>query len=274
MNLDKFDTQNTDAWEKLNKADCERIIRTYLMRFWDLEKTKALMMISIFRNYGRDAGASQPHPHSQIMATSVVPLFVRHEIEQARRHYDTERKCVFCEIARRAIRDFDHASVTRTRTFVVLEPFASRFPLETWVIPRIHQSSFGDLGKGDLSEYDWKNLKIEQKIKRAESDVQELAEVLSDTLVRMHVVLGDFPYNYMIHTAPLDDRASNCYHWHIKIFPRLTMPAGYEWATDVFVNPTLPEEAARCLARVNSSEIIEWRKKRKEKNECLRNYAH
>jgi phage terminase large subunit GpA-like protein len=52
------------------------------------------------------------------------------------------------------------------------------------------------------------------------------------------------------------------------------MPAGYEWATDVFVNPTLPEEAARCLARVNSSEIIEWRKKRKEKNECLRNYAH
>ena len=272
MNMDTFDAddaQKAAAWDKQNLADCERIIRTYLNRFWVLERNANLNMISVFRNYGRDAGASQPHPHSQIMATSFVPLFVRHEIEEARRYFDTQRSCVFCDMRRRAFKGHDHTRVVHNKAFEVLEPFASRFPLETWIIPKRHESSFGNLGRGDLDEYAWSQLTVQEKAKRAEAEVRTLAEVLSDTLVRMHVVLGDFPYNYTVHTAPLDDRAASCYHWHIRILPRLTMPAGYEWATDVFVNPTLPEEAGRCLARVTPTDITQWRRERKLRNQEL-----
>jgi UDPglucose--hexose-1-phosphate uridylyltransferase len=37
------------------------------------------------------------------------------------------------------------------------------------------------------------------------------------------------------------------FHWHLIIFPRLTIWAGFEYATGIPVNPMAPEEAASFL---------------------------
>jgi len=60
------------------------------------------------------------------------------------------------------------------------------------------------------------------------------------------------PYNYVLHTAPLNFKSSEEYHWHIEIMPRVTRVAGFEWGSGFYINPTAPEEAARFLRTVET----------------------
>jgi UDPglucose--hexose-1-phosphate uridylyltransferase len=63
----------------------------------------------------------------------------------------------------------------------------------------------------------------------------------------MGKVLGDPPYNFMLHSAPLRTAGLDHFHWHLEIIPKLTRVAGFEWGTGFFINPTPPEEAVRYL---------------------------
>ncbi|WP_170137343.1 hypothetical protein [Thermovibrio guaymasensis] len=40
------------------------------------------------------------------------------------------------------------------------------------------------------------------------------------------------------------------FHWYIEIVPRITIPAGFEWGSSYFINPTTPETAAKFLREV------------------------
>jgi UDPglucose--hexose-1-phosphate uridylyltransferase len=71
--------------------------------------------------------------------------------------------------------------------------------------------------------------------------------LLGDILRRMNKTLSDPPYNLLIHSAPLNEKAIEYYHWHVEIIPKLTKVAGFEWATGFSLNPTSPEEAAQVL---------------------------
>ena len=110
--------------------------------------------------------------------------------------------------------------------FAVIAPFASRFPFETWILPKDHSADFGTCQPADLAA---------------------CGSVLRETLRRMRQVLDDPPYNFVIHTAPIQSRDDEVYHWHIEIMPRLTRVAGFEWGSGFYINPTLPEEAAEFL---------------------------
>jgi len=74
--------------------------------------------------------------------------------------------------------------------------------------------------------------------------------MLSHVFRRIETILGDPPYNLMIHTAPLRTPGLLYYHWHIEIIPRLTMPAGFEWGTGIYINVVSPEDAANELRKV------------------------
>ena len=55
------------------------------------------------------------------------------------------------------------------------------------------------------------------------------------------------PYNFIVHSAPVQDPPLPHYHWHVEIIPKLTKVAGFEWGTGFYINPTPPEESARFL---------------------------
>ena len=74
-----------------------------------------------------------------------------------------------------------------------------------------------------------------------------IADALSVILKKHEKVLNSPPYNYMIHTTPVEMIDSPYYHWHIEIIPRLTKMAGFEWGTGFYINPTPPEEATIYL---------------------------
>jgi UDPglucose--hexose-1-phosphate uridylyltransferase len=74
-----------------------------------------------------------------------------------------------------------------------------------------------------------------------------LAQVFSETLQRLAKVIGQAPYNFILHTAPFREPELSYYHWHFEIMPKLTLMAGFEWGSGFFINPTPPEDAAQYL---------------------------
>jgi UDPglucose--hexose-1-phosphate uridylyltransferase len=206
----------------------ENVLRAYRERIIDLRRDQRLRFILVFKNYGVAAGASLEHSHSQIIALPIIPRRVSEEIEGSKNYFQYKDRCVFCDIIRQELRKRSRV-INENKSFLSIAPFASRFPFETWILPKTHHPSF---------EY-------------MESSQYELAaQILSDTLQRIYQVLDDPPYNYIIHTSSLPEVDRDHYHWHFEIIPKLTKVAGFEWGTGFYINPTPPEEAAEYMREV------------------------
>jgi len=194
-------------------------------RIIDLKKDQRLKFMVLLRNHGESAGATLEHPHSQLIALPVVPKRVVEEMAGSKRHYEYRERCIYCDIIQQELLTGSRV-VLETDHFVVVCPYAPRFPFETWVIPRRHESHFE---KSDAAVY------------------HNLGWVMRALLRKIDKVLECPPHNMIIHTAPAQDDALPYYHWHIELIPKLTRVAGFEWGSGFYINPTPPEEAARYL---------------------------
>jgi len=201
------------------------VVNAYLERYRDLDNDPRFEYALLFRNHGRTAGASLSHPHSQLIALPVVPKRAAEEVEACERYFGKRGGCVFCHILEQELAARERVVFENDR-FVALQAYAARFPFETWVLPKQHGASFGELGT---------------------ADILQLADALRTTLNCLHVCLGNPPYNFIVHTAPYHYQARHAYHWHLEIMPRLTQVAGFEWGSGFFINPVVPEAAARFL---------------------------
>jgi UDPglucose--hexose-1-phosphate uridylyltransferase len=201
------------------------VLWVYRERLADLKKDPRLEYALIFKNHGEAAGASLEHPHSQLIATPIIPIMVREELVGAADYYRRKERCVWCDIVRQE-RRAQRRIIAEQGGFVALAPFAPRFPCETWIVPTRHAAAYEE---SDLDE------------------LRGLAGILGDFLRRMNRVLGDPAYNFMLHTAPLDEPDLAHFHWHLEIIPKLTRVAGFEWGSGFFINPVAPEAAAAAL---------------------------
>ena len=201
------------------------VLTAYRDRIADLGNDPRLRYVLVFKNHGVAAGASLEHSHSQIIALPIIPRRVAEEIEGAKNYFNYKDRCVFCDVIRQEIQQKSRL-ILENNAFISVAPFASRFPFETWVLPKTHYSSY-ELMNSSLYE--------------------QAAQILSETLCRMNRVLNDPPYNYVIHTSSFSGLESDHYHWHFEIMPKLTKVAGFEWGTGFYINPTPPEEAAEYL---------------------------
>jgi UDPglucose--hexose-1-phosphate uridylyltransferase len=210
---------------RLEVPAVEDVLRAYHARYTDLKRDGRLRYVLLFKNDGEAAGASVDHPHSQLIAMPIVPRRAKEELAGAKRHFEYKERCIYCDILRQELSEGTRV-VLENEAFVALSPYAARFPFETWIVPKVHQSSFEALsGTG----------------------FRTLARTLKNVLMRLARALDDPPYNYMIHTAPLQDEPIPYYHWHMEVIPKLTKVAGFEWGSGFYVNPTPPEEATRFL---------------------------
>jgi len=66
-------------------------------------------------------------------------------------------------------------------------------------------------------------------------------------------LLNDPPYNYGFHIAPSAD-ANKFYHWHIEVYPKLAIWAGFEKSTGIYINTVPPEDAAASLKEAAEKE--------------------
>jgi UDPglucose--hexose-1-phosphate uridylyltransferase len=203
----------------------ERVLWATHDRMLDLQRDQRFRYIIAFKNHGQAAGASLDHSHSQIIALPIVPREVRDEVDGAKAHFAAKERCVFCDILRQETREAQRL-IAENADVVAIAPYAPRFPFETWLLPRRHESRFESSPRHEYAS---------------------LARMLGEILRRINRTLGAPPYNLLIHTAPLAEAAGDYYHWHVEIIPKLTKVAGFEWATGFYLNPTSPEEAAQVL---------------------------
>ena len=202
-----------------------KIINAYADRYRDLRRDRRFRYILLFKNKGGSAGASLDHPHSQLIATPIIPKRVMEEVEGARQYYYYKERCVFCDVIRQELSGGQRI-IMENEFFVAFAPFASRFPFETWIAPKDHKASFGDI---------------------EDHEMEGFAEILHRTLTRLIKVLGDPPFNYILHTSPCDEHCAEYFHWHLEIMPRLSKVAGFEWGSGFYVNHVPPESAAKYL---------------------------
>ena len=210
---------------QMSDKQVEDVLWAFRERVLDLKKDHRLRYILLFKNHGEAAGASLEHPHSQLIALPVIPKRAKEELDGSKLYYEFKERCIYCDIIRQESQSGTRL-VTETDRFIVVEPYAARFPFETWIIPKRHSSHFEESDAPQL---------------------QNLAWVLRTTLRKLDKTLERPPYNFVIHTAPVQEPAMSHYHWHIEIMPKLTKVAGFEWGTGFYINPTPPEESAQFL---------------------------
>ncbi|MBI2252037.1 MAG: galactose-1-phosphate uridylyltransferase [Armatimonadetes bacterium] len=214
----------------MSQRQVEEILWIYRDRYLALKHDRRLKYILIFKNHGKAAGASLEHPHSQLIATPIIPKWVMNELEGSQSYYGFKERCVYCDIIKEEL-FAKNRLVMENQNFVAFEPYASRFPFETWIMPKKHSSDYSYIEK---------------------SEIMDLAEILRDILGRIYKLLNNPPYNYILHTTPLEWDCKHYYHWHIEIMPILTKMAGFEWGTGMYINPTVPEQAAQSLREVEA----------------------
>jgi len=220
---------HADTLSSLSEKGMRDVLWAYRERILDLRKDRRLRYILIFKNHGLTAGASLEHTHSQLIALPVIPKRVLEELNGSFGYYQYKDRCVICDMIRQEIKDHIRL-VAESQNFVSLAPYASRFPFETWIIPKFHICSYEET---EGQRYD------------------ELASIFSSTLKKLDRVLNNPPYNFILHEAPLMDKDLPYYHWHFEIIPRLTGIAGFEWGSGFYINPTPPEHAAKFLRELS-----------------------
>jgi UDPglucose--hexose-1-phosphate uridylyltransferase len=198
------------------------------LRYWYGQS--GIDYVVVFKNVGAAAGASLRHTHSQLVASSMLPPRVAELSQRVKAHYEREKKCLLCQMLADELGE-ESRIVARTPRFVAYCPFASRLPYLMRVVPLEHQESFESLETAAIGE------------------LAALTRRLLRLLESMH---SPAAYNYVIQTRPHRTACSNSFHWWLEIFPRLTKTAGFEWGSDCYINPVLPETAAghlRILSR-------------------------
>ncbi len=215
----------------LPEENIREVLWAYRDRLVDLKKDSRFVHGMIFKNVGASAGASLEHTHSQLIVTPTIPITVWEEMTGSLDFYNYRGRCIYCDMIEQELFTKERV-VLDTDYFTAFCPFASRFPFETWILPKSHSSHFENIPK---------------------PSVDDLGSVLKDMLTRLETALDHPPYNYIIHTAPFDHQEMAHYHWHIEIIPRLTKVAGFEWGSGVYINPVPPEDAAKFLRDVLAS---------------------
>ncbi len=204
------------------------ILRAYRRRQTEISKNSKINLVTIFRNHGPRAGTSLEHPHSQIIATPIVPPHVRYPMEQAMLYYDNYGRCVYCDMFAEEIRQKERV-ILETDNFLAFCPYAARSPFECRIYPKKHLPSL---------------------ITTDDKQIRELGGVLQDVLARIHFGLNDPDYNYIIRSAAVGDEDTRHQHWYIVIVPKISIPAGFEIGSGIYINTVSPEDSASFLRDV------------------------
>jgi UDPglucose--hexose-1-phosphate uridylyltransferase len=203
----------------------KHLINAYVDRLRDLSAKPYVRYVSIFRNYGKEAGASLTHAHSQIIATPIIPRTIAEEVAASKTFHGEHGKCVFCDLIEKEKQT--PRLVLENSGFVVFTPYASVHPMEFWIVPKKHDMNLLNMSRAEAEGF---------------------AQTLKTSLKGLKALVNDPPYNYGIHLS-IDKNDADCYHWHLEVYPQLSIWAGFEKSTGMYINTVMPENAAAELKK-------------------------
>ncbi|MDY9925993.1 DUF4921 family protein [Methanosarcina sp.] len=202
--------------EDFSDTEISGLMNVYKDRVCHYTAHEKVRYVSLFKKSGKNAGASQDHPHSQLIALPVCPQVLERELKAIRE----VKECPYCAIIEKE--KVSPRLIHENSKFVAFAPYYSTGPFEIWVFPKKHISFLGDFSPELLFA---------------------LGEILRVILRNYAKVLGNLPYNYMFYQLFETPE----YHLNLRLVPRLSTAAGFELNTGIYINTVSPEKAASYL---------------------------
>ncbi|MBK8978289.1 MAG: DUF4921 family protein [Planctomycetes bacterium] len=177
-----------------------------------LESRPGIACAFLFKNVGREAGASIAHNHTQVIGLTSVPPRLEQELEQARLHGPLIQREL--DTAHR-----DGRLVLETTHHAAFSPRNPKLPGETWLAAHSASARLGEGAHGD-----------------------DLADALRLLCAAVDRAFGAPPFNFWLHRIPGAD-----FHEHFELQPRTGFLAGLELGADAYINSLPAAEAAARL---------------------------
>ena len=217
-------------------AEIEQFLKLAAQRIKDLKGDGRIKYVSIFKNFGANAGQEFEHPTAQLTATTFVPRRVLYELRAGREYYQQKERCVFCDIIGQEERQGLRVVELRG-DYIALCPYAPRVPYETWILPHTHDSSF------------------ERTALSRTGGIRDFGILLRRILQRIRTVTEEF--HLVLHTSPNTMHGSESlgywktldedYHWHVEILPIIGSKSKSYTFKEVYYSPVSSETAVKRL---------------------------
>jgi UDPglucose--hexose-1-phosphate uridylyltransferase len=188
--------------------------------------------VQVFENKGAVMGCSNPHPHGQVWASTVVPTEPAAEDRQQRAYLEATGARLLGDVLARE-RALGARIVCETDAFAALVPYWAVWPFETLIVARRPVARLPEL---EVSER------------------RDLARLLRALLAAYDRLFGvSFPYSMGWHGAPFGVEPASHWQLHAHVYPPLLRSAtvkkfmvGYEMLAEAQRDLT-PEQAAERL---------------------------
>ncbi len=208
---------------------------TLKARLSDLRNDIRLVYFAIFKNQGKSAGATQSHPHSQIIALPIVPKNLQYKMNNAYRYYKKHGISIYQKVIYQESK-MNERVIFESNSFIAIAPFASSFAFEVSIISKNRNFvSLSDLG---------------------DNNIEELANLIQKVIKSMYAQIGVFDFNIIFNTPPMQknyatedyfDDIAKIWRFALTITPRLYNLAGFEISSGMKINPMPPERVAKLL---------------------------
>ena len=188
----------------MTPAEIEPVVHTWMGQYRELAGLEHIQYVQIFENRGAMMGASNPHPHCQVWATSSIPEAPAKELVAQRDYFHARQSCLLCEYI--ALERQQQARVVcENEGFIAIVPFWAVWPFELLVCSRRHMASMLDF---------------------TAEDARFLSEMLHRVTATYDKVFDvPFPYSMGFHQSPADGKDHPEWHFHAHFYPPLLRSA-------------------------------------------------
>jgi UDPglucose--hexose-1-phosphate uridylyltransferase len=189
---------------ELPQSEVEAVVLGWIGQSKELSDLEEIQYVQIFENKGAMMGASNPHPHNQIWASSHIPNEPAKETTAQAEHLNKYGACLLCSYLESEIQKGERI-VTANDTFTALIPFWAIWPFEVLLVANRHLGSFSELSSEEVSH---------------------LADILRRLTCRYdNMFETSFPYSMGFHQAPCDGHLHQEWHFHAHYYPPLLRSA-------------------------------------------------
>jgi len=189
---------------EMDQAGVEAVVRTWTDESVALGGREGIHYVQVFENKGAMMGCSNPHPHSQIWATSYIPNEPAKELAAQGQYWQAHGACLLCDYLQ-AERQSGERLVCANEHFTALVPFWAIWPFEILLVGHRHAASLSDLTPAESA---------------ALADILRRITARYDNLFEI-----SFPYSMGFHQAPTDGASYPAWHLHAHFYPPLLRSA-------------------------------------------------
>lgn len=185
-------------------SELRRVVDLWAEQFLELGSLPFINSVQIFENRGAMMGASNPHPHCQVWASSSLPVETTKELSALGDYRAGRGSCLLCDYLALEKKAGERL-VCENEEFMAVVPFWAIWPFETLVVGRRHVTGLDELN---------------------EKERDQLADVLKQLTTRYdNLFRTSFPYTMGFHQRPTDGRPHEESHLHAHFYPPLLRSA-------------------------------------------------